>query len=122
MDCNYPHGIFLTPAATPQAVNPMASPTGERRWFPLSEAEAADLEGKTPTERAAWLAHWPSTEYLARHLEAHQEPDLAERARRGEFPGRGKGSLLDRVLTDKAQFNLRARLRAGEFDLAEAAR
>ena len=114
MQMDYPHEIKRMPAK--EALDHVVvgkAPSGDRRWFPLSDQEAEDLDSKTSAERAAWLASQSPTEYLARHLEAAGEPHLAERARRGEFAV--GDNFLDRVLTDKARFDLRARLRAGEF-------
>lgn len=111
MNVDHPHEIERR--AGPGALEP--KPSDRRRWFPLTDAEGAELEGKNAQERAAWLNAWHPFEYLARHLEAACEIGLAERARRGEFVETEKGSHFDRVLTIRCLYAIRSRARAGEF-------
>lgn len=116
MNIDRPHEIerFEAPPAKPAPEN------GSRRWIQLTEPEAVELQGKSENERAGWLAALPTTEYVARVLEYSGLPQLAARARAGEFDDfkstrKAPLGVLEQELTDRCRFDLRRRLRAGEF-------
>lgn len=62
------------------------TPEDAARWLQITPGEAAQMQGMTPEQRRAWLKEkLPTKERLARHLTWIGLPNLAARARAGEF-------------------------------------
>lgn len=124
MNVDRPHEIFRDLDPDELLRRAASTPTDRRRRaVPLTDEEAAELEGKSEDERAAWLATLPTYEYLARVLEAHGLRDLAHRARACEFddwksPHATPEIELYHELAGHEE--LRRRVLAGEFDSTKA--
>ncbi len=122
MDTRHPHNIFRGEDPDELLRQAMSTPPDrERRWIRLTEEEAAKLEPMSPDERAAWLADLPTSEYLARTLEADELYELGARAREGEFddwqsPHATPEIVLYHELRKVGREDLIRRLMAGEFD------
>ncbi len=76
MDIKHPHEIVygVQPPVPPPAI--------ERKWLPLTAAEAVMLEHMSGDERAAWLSRLPIDERLRRFAAAEQAEDVLRAAQR----------------------------------------